>query len=1064
VAPGGAASAVRSIEVVTPAVKSAFDRYCVNVRRIRAVPSVDPEPALYPALHELLGELVAAAGRPNATVASQAQTEVGKPDFVVDEGGPTGYVEAKRPDQPLSKLSGHDRQQRERFRDLPNWILTNYEVFELYVAGERVERAEIRPSSALDPESDNGEVLSDSADDVFRLFERFAAHDLPAPKTTRELAERLARAARILRDAVRQALERDEESAVAQLMDDWRESLFAEVDAASFADAYAQTLAYGLLTARMESTRPLSVEHAENTLQATHPFLAAALRFLSDPQVEGEIGWAARLLVRVLEPVGPEVFKASQSQPEPLLYFYEDFLARYDPRLRESRGVYYTPAPVVQFQVRAIQELLSDRLGKQLGFADKGVEVLDPAAGTGTYLLAAMDAGAERCREQQGQVSGGHVKRMLEQMHGFELLVGPYTVAHQRLAVRSAELAGQLLPPAEVEVYLTDTLAPSHAEETRERVPLALRPLTREREAADRVKDEAPILVVLGNPPYDRSKAASGEWIERSLMGAFKDPVPAEDRVHLKSLADPYVYFYRWALWKLFEHDREPGPRVLSFISNSSYLGGEAFQGMRKVLRERFDEIWILDLGGEQRGANPTENVFDIRVGVAVAICFASGVPTGEPATVRYAKFEGTRKEKYEQLAAGSLGGIAWSEVERSPLEPLLPVPGALFESLPALSEVMPASFSGIETKADGLLVSPRASYLESSIRRFLSSSPEQRSDLFRDASRRTAQSRSTTFRPEYMRSTAYRPLDYGWTYLDPNLVARPRPRLQKTWHSGQRYFSTLTRGHGPGPALFLHAAPPDRHSYRGSFGGHVYPFDLGPGLAESPNLAADVLPTLSRRLELEVRPGEAIAYIYAVLFAPGYQRRFAEGLAQSLPRVPFTTDPALFDEGAALGRKLIQLHSLSMPPVGEQKISGMLGPIVRPRWEGSSLHISDEGWLMPVSEEAWTFSVSGYRVLERWLRRREGIDLSTDPDLLEELLQVVDVLERTVRLVPQLDELLDRVLAGELIDRADLAREPWRRDAERLAADPDEMRRMSEDAVAMEELSLEAFARSDAE
>ncbi|MBA2461188.1 MAG: N-6 DNA methylase, partial [Actinobacteria bacterium] len=627
-------------------VVGALDAYCVEVREVRAVPGADPEPALYPALSTLLRRLVALAGHERASLVGQAHTEVGKPDFVLDEGGPLGYVEAKRPDQSLSKLRGHDRKQKQRFLDLPNLLMTNYGTFELYVEGERVDRVDIRPSSALDPNSRDGHVTSDSAEGVFRVVERFAAHQLSAPRTPRELADRLARGARILRDAVRQALESGGHGAIAALFADWRESLFADEDAAGFADAYAQTLAYGLLTARMQTSRPLSIEQAEDTLQATHPFLAAALRFLSDPQVEREIGWAADLLVRVLDPATPEVFRQSQSAPDPLLYFYEDFLARYDPALRERRGVYYTPPPVVQFQVRALQDLLVQRLGKSLGFADKGVEVLDPAAGTGTYLLAALDAGAELCRERHGQVSRGHVKRMLEQVRGFELLVGPYTVAHQRLAVRSAELAGELLPPDDVAVFLTDTLAPSHAEETKARVPLALKPLTREREAADRIKDQTPIIAILGNPPYDRSKAASGQWIEETLMRDFKDPVPREDRVHLKSLADPYVYFFRWSLWKLFEQDRKPGPRLLSFISNSSYLGGEAFQGMRKVLRERFDEIWILDLGGEQRGANPSENVFDIRVGVCVVVCFSAGAPKAEPATVRYARLEGTRAEK----------------------------------------------------------------------------------------------------------------------------------------------------------------------------------------------------------------------------------------------------------------------------------------------------------------------------------------------------------------------------------------------------------------------------------
>ncbi len=307
------------------------------------------------------------------------------------------------------------------------------------------------------------------------------------------------------------------------------------------------------------------------------------------------------------------------------------------------------------------------------------------------------------------------------------------------------------------------------------------------------------------------------------------------------------------------------------------------------------------------------------------------------------------------------------------------------------------------------------------------------------------------------MRPLAYRPLDYEYLYGDANMVARPRPRLLAGWHPGQRYFSTLPRGHGEGPAIFVHAAVPDRHAFRGSFGGHYFPFDTGGSLVDAPNLAPEVLPTLRRRLKRDIEADEVLSYLYAVLFAPAYQRRFAEALAQSLPRVPFSADPELFSKGVTCGRKLIGLHTLSAPVGGALFVRGSLGSIVRPSWDDGDVRICEEATI-PVTEEAWRFGVSGYRILERWLRRRDGLDLADDPDLLEELFQVVGTVEETTRMVPMLDDLLERILAGPLIDRHDFAREPWRQDAQRLAADPAERARMSEDARAAEALSFEAL------
>jgi predicted helicase len=420
---------------------------------------------------------------------------------------------------------------------------------------------------------------------------------------------------------------------------DWRQLLFPDADDVQFADAYAQVVTFALLLARSEGADPLTLQTAGVALAAEHSLLSRALQVLTDPKARAEISASVRLLVRVIAEVPQDALTAEDGKQDPWLFFYEDFLAAYDPRLRKDAGVYYTPREVVQAQVRLIDDLLRSWLAKDLGFADESVITLDPAAGTGTYLLGAIDCALGKVESQQGRGAvPGKATGLAERIYGFEIMVGPFAVTELRVS-RALQNRGAVLPAAGTHVYLTDTLESPHAMPPQ--VPMFLKPIAEQQEKALEVKARVPVIVCLGNPPYDRHEAAdptnrarTGHWVRwgedgKGTGAILKDFLaPAFEGGHgghVKNLYNLYVYFWRWGLWKVFESRTAVGPGVVSYVSASSYLDGDAFCGMREHMRRVCDEVWVLDLGGEGRGARRSENVFAIQTPVAIAVAFRCG-------------------------------------------------------------------------------------------------------------------------------------------------------------------------------------------------------------------------------------------------------------------------------------------------------------------------------------------------------------------------------------------------------------------------------------------------------
>ena len=657
---------------------------------------------------------------------------LGRPDYAVERNRLlAGYVELKAPGvgANAARFRGRDRAQFKRFSGIPNLLYTDGNEWALYRSGERV-GAIVRLSGEIAVDGQDAVSPEDarSVEHLLRNFlewEPFLPLDRRGKIDLKGFAAMLAPQCRMLRDDVTEALSHAH-SSLTRLATDWRELLFPAATDVQFADAYAQTVTFALLLGRSIGADPLTLQNAQNSLSARHNLLSRALQILTDPQARSELATSLDLLLRVVGVVPP----ATLASPEdPWRYFYEDFLAAYDPKLRKDAGAYYTPVEVVRAQVRLIDELLVERFGRQGGFAASDVVTLDPAAGTGTYLLAVIEHALARVEAKQGAGAvPGQATALAGNLYGFELMVGPYAVAELRVTSALRDYGAEL-PVQGTHIYLSDTLESPHAEPAQ--LPLFLQPIADQRARALEVKRDVPVLVCLGNPPYDRHAAATGTNGERTgswvrwgddgnsgrgaILRDFIEPATAAGHsLQLKNLYNLYVYFWRWALWKVFEQETEAGPGIVSFITASSYLYGDAFVGMREHMRRDCDEIWILDLGGEGRGTHRSENVFAIQTPVAIAVAMrAQATDRDAPAKVRYARIDGSRAEKLAKLdTIDGFAKVEWQDCLDDWHAPFRPAGEGEYFTWPLLTDLMPWQHSGVQFKRTWP-IAPNAATLE---------------------------------------------------------------------------------------------------------------------------------------------------------------------------------------------------------------------------------------------------------------------------------------------------------------------------------------------------------------
>jgi hypothetical protein len=1042
-----------------------------------------------------VAELFAGTGQQfGLTVATRTETHLSehkvRPDIAIYvDGLICGYIELKAPglgaDAP--RLKGeHNKKQWEKLKGLPNLIYTDGHEWALYRGGER-QGAIVQ--LADDPtERGRAAVNKQNADDLSTLIRSFLYWLPSVPHQPSPLARYLAPLTRFLRLEVEDALG-TKGSAVGLLADEWRQFFFPDADDAQFADAYAQTVTYAMLLARLSGAEKLNPTDAARTLDKNNGLLARALELLGQPDARTELRVGFELLQRSLEALVPADFL--KSKPDLWLYFYEDFLAAYDPKLRKDYGVYYTPRAVVELQVRLASELLEKRFGKKLGFADDGVVFLDPALGTGTYPVAAVKHALEKVRLRSGEGAlPARASQMAENMYGFEILVGPYAVAHLRLT-QALEGSGAHIP-TRLKIYLADTLESPNASPSGG-LTLTYRTLTQEHEAARKVKKEGEIVVCIGNPPYDREQHSEGDdehqrkggWVrfgdqvqgaakqekqgQRPIFEDFLEPARKVGKgLNLQVIFNDYVYFWRWALWRLFEQQDCGG--IVSFITASSYLTGPGFVGVREVMRRTFDELWIIDLGGDNLGARKTPNVFNIQTPVAIAMGMrGKNSKPKTPAKVWYAKIEGaTREAKLARLdGIADLAGIEWKACPEEWHAPLLPKGQGPYFDWPKLTSLFPFHTAGAVFYRTWP-IAETAEVLKSRWRKLATSQGKERQDLFKQSRDRKitqvvgrkdlpggdepAVSAITPSSNEPNRIRyGYRSFDRQYAYYDFRLGDYIRPVLHDLFSAKQLFLiSPDNLIMGEGQAIVATRNIPDQHHFRGSFGGKdVIPLFLD-AAATRPNVTTGLLELLANVYGIALTVEDLAAYVYALLSGQSYTRRFWNELEVPGARIPLTKDRATFFKAARLGRRLIWLHTYAECFRGDERGDELpsrsarnIAPIStnpgsypeRNEYdpEKRELKIGD-GRFGPVTPEVWEFEISGLKVVQSWLgyrmKKRAGKKSSAldeirperwTPKMTDELLELLWVIEATLELEPEISASLDVAIGGECFTESEL-------------------------------------------
>ena len=1003
-----------------------LQHYAQHIRNLRRVHAAVSEPALAPAFHvlveRLLADIPAAAGL--TVVPEYTNPGVGRPDIaLVRAGAPArAFVELKAPEKsanPTLWRSAHDRRQFERLKELRCWASSNFVHLFLFDRGVEQGTARIVPDRALDPDQSdaaaNRLILGHDATGFLKLLERLVngagleplAHDAP------QLAAFLAHSARLVRGIVQDRLaelrtEGTTDDPLLEVHAEFQTVLYAHPEAGGypardfdvlFSSAFAQTLAFGLLLVREGSGRQVD-DSAYTHMPAEHPLMQTTLRVLTQAEILEVIGIGFTVLFDTVNNFDPAILTRQAGQPDPILYFYEDFLSVFDPEARERHGVYFTPVPVVRFIVGALDRVTRDDLGLS-GLRDSQLTILDPAAGTGTFLLGV----AERVRD--GAMTGGagraelELRALAERMFALELLVGPYAVAHYRLhhALRQPAGASEATALPRLGVYLADTLVEPGAAAPAGRLGFVSAGIGEERRAADRVKSEQPILAIIGNPPYRRleegeNESLVGRWMN-DLWDDLKRPVrDAGKGGQLNTFPELSVAFWRWSMWKLFEAENAPGRGVVALITNRKYLTGWPYAGLRKMMRDRFDRIEIIDLRGDLRlgpraGIARDIGVFDIQVGTAITIAVADGSRAGEEAEVNYldawADALYDRSAKLDWLAGGidtgTLPGAV--PVHRSGLENFRPE-GFAGTDWPSLRECFEFARSGLQTKRDGFIYDTVRDRLHSRIEYFLDADDETAQEIFHDTRDRTAEvARSVPFDPSAICEVAYRPLDHRFIYLRRQYGDFLRPGLQQVWGVDNVALYTLPNGIGLGPAVWCHGLLPDYHAFRGSYGGYAFPLHDRRPTHALPNLSAELIDGLTALYGTVVTAEEVFDAILCFLSAESYTLRFGEDLEDQFPHIPFPAHHAVFDRAARLGSQIRGIETFARAPAALDDLSFVqlatspnAGAVLQVgEADGATLNLcaDSSGRVTGLPEPLWEFEVSGYPVLRRWMEGRKG-------------------------------------------------------------------------------------------
>lgn len=907
--------------------------------------------------------------------------QCGAPDYILTKKEiPVGFIEAKDiGDKDLSgiKKTGN-KEQFDRYKNsLNNLIFTDYIDFHLYIEGVFITKVAIA-------EIQNGAIIAmpENFASFTNLIKNFCSTVSQTIKSSKKLAEMMAGKARLLSDVIELALTNDEnnseDSTLKDQMNAFKEILIHDITPKGFADVYAQTIAYGMFAARLhDPTLPtFSRQEAAELIPKSNPFLRKLFGYIAGPDLDDRIKWIVDSLVEIFLACNVEEilknYGKSTKMEDPIIHFYETFLSEYDPKLRKARGVWYTPKPVVNFIVRAVDDILKTEFDLPQGLADnsktkikvniqtnKGfqplgeqevhrVQILDPATGTGTFLAEVVKHIHAKFKGQQGVWSNYVETHLLPRLNGFELLMASYAMAHLQMDLLLTETGFKPTKDQRFKIYLTNSLEESHPDTG----TLFANWLSSEANEANFIKRDTPVMCIVGNPPYSGESNNKGEWIMKLMEDYKKEPGGKEKlkERNPKWINDDYVKFLRYGQ----HYIERNGSGILAFINPHGFLDNPTFRGMRWNLLKTYDKIYTIDLHGNAKKKETSPdgsadvNVFDIMQGVAITVF----VKTGKKKPIELGKvfhydLFGKRDFKYDFLSENAIKSIDFVELPNV-------APNYFFVNKDfdeqkiydkgfAVNELFIISNVGIVTAKDVVLINEEKVELIKNVEAFYDIKVEEK----------------------LIQKLSYRPFDDKFTYYDIKLIERAREKVMQHFLKGENLGLIIGRqgqvvGSMPWNLSFITNTITDFNMYyRGGgmlFPLYIYPETNGQLSTDSnteriPNLNLEIVAKIAKSLGLIYNPNpknafetgkdiilkavknnpnssalksshsllnpiDILDYIYAVLHSPNYREKYKEFLKIDFPKIPYPKDLSTFEKLTNLGSQIREIHLLESPKV----------------------------------------------------------------------------------------------------------------------------------------------------
>jgi|WetSurMetagenome_2_1015567.scaffolds.fasta_scaffold04149_5 predicted helicase len=1003
----------------------------------------------------------------------------GAPDYILTRKNiPIGYIEAKDLGANLGdKLY---KEQFDRYKaSLPNLIFTNYLDFWFFREGVLVKTITI---GRIEKGKVFGNPLKYSEfTDLIVNFSTFVGQTI---RSAEKLAKMMAGKARMLATVIENAITSDEvrddqvvyDSANNSLKDQltaFKDVLIHDIKPKEFADIYAQTITYGMFAARLHDPTldTFSRVEAAQLIPKTNPFLRKLFQYVAGYDLDARIKWIVDDLADIFRATDVadllKDFGKSTQQTDPIIHFYETFLGEFDPKLRKARGVWYTPEPVVNFIVRAVDDILKTEFGLPQGLADTSktiikqkvwtnvivnkksitkeievdqevhkVQILDPAAGTGTFLAEVIRQVYKKFEGQQGIWSKYVDDHLIPRLNGFELLMASYAMAHLKLDMLLKETGYKPTKDQRFRIYLTNSLEEHHPDTG----TLFANWISTEANEANYIKRDTPVMVIIGNPPYSGVSTNNGDWITR-LIEDYKYINGEHFKEKKHWLQDDYVKFIR-----LSQHFIEKnGEGILAFVNNHSFIDNPTFRGMRWQLLNSFDSLYILDLHGNSKkkeicpDGTKDWNVFDIQAGVSINIFIKKGKkPKGELGKLKYAELWGTREHKYKSLWENSLRSIEFKEIDVDSqfyfFNPRDFKENISYSTGFNVSELFPNNITGIVTMGDSFILDDNKEILLNRLNDFISSdlSAQALTDLYglgKNYAEWILQNKAIIkLKPENFLKIDYRPFDEKWTYFDNKLIWRWRIDTMRHFLKGENIGLVIPKINKEDDCFFItkHIIAHkicSAYDSNSVFPLYLYPENVDKNDFENietrcPNLNLVIVEKIAtsidhtfyyerKNIPNTLAPLDILDYIYAILYSPTYREKFKAFLKIDFPRVPYPKDPTTFWSLVKLGGELRQIHLLESPVFNlfltTYPVDGT-NQVCKIHFENGKVWINDEQYFDHVPQIAWDFYIGGYQPAQKWLKDRKGRTLTFE-DILH-YQKIIVALAETDRLMTEIDQI----------------------------------------------------------